>query len=197
MIKLANIARHLLLKNVTEKDVESLFESNPELANQVYEVLGIKPKLELNSNYITNLKLGGFNKYIQVATYDLEKEAVNMNVTLGIPFPGMPVPFKSFENIQSAFQYILRSSLPNRLDKESLLELRKLYLKKILNVDDKQLALNAIDYLISILPDKKITLQQKQRAIERYTKYLQQYPDGIKVMHLLDIEGFKKFVQND
>jgi hypothetical protein len=33
MIKLANIARHLLLENVTEKDVKSLFKSNPELAN--------------------------------------------------------------------------------------------------------------------------------------------------------------------
>jgi hypothetical protein len=111
-----------------------------------------KPE-EYSENFINNLKTGGFNKYRPTTEYDLQKEADSAGVGLGIP-TRMGQPFaqpKLFTDIQAAYQYVLSSSLPHRLDVDSLRELRKEYLTSHRNPEDKQLALNAIDYLLEVI----------------------------------------------
>ncbi|HRH32769.1 MAG TPA: hypothetical protein PK720_01285 [bacterium] len=108
---------------------------------------------EVSDIFVKNLKSAGFNKYKELETYDLEEEAKDSGVHLGVPLEGsQPTSPKLFQDIQSAYQYVLNSSLPHRLDVVSLEELKKDYLRKNLNPDDKQLALNVINYLQDILP---------------------------------------------
>ena len=134
---------------------------------QPQQPLQVNPKAQnLSDTFINNLKLSGYNKYRKLTTYNLNSEAQKQGVELGKPIAGIPIPSKLFSTIQDAFKYILSSSLPNRLDKLSLLELRKDYLRKLLNEEDKQLALNAIDYLIELLNQITPSQQVKPRVEE-------------------------------
>jgi hypothetical protein len=231
MIKLANIARHLLLENVTEKDVKSLFKSDPELAHKVYEVLGIyKNNVELKpyaldvwgqvprqrddnkfiDKELYSVKLNTENKYIDVRlTIYFDKDTNTAFVSNIENFENNVIHkdkkglgkkafidanklivAKGFipviDNLVSGFGYDMLS----KLEKEGFLNKELDKIEKESNYETVRYSKPPFSFTDKIYKNTQIFSQLTQQAIKTYTRYLQQNPNG-------DIEGFKKFVQND
>jgi hypothetical protein len=209
MIKLANIARHLLLENVTEKDVKSLFKSNPELAHKVYEVLGLQNNNTVRLYRIENKNIpydtsregivskkeivGGFftDSVNTVANYIRKNQQVD-----GIKLVYVDIPKSNLDNyhvskdpyakdmdVESDNWIIPQNISRNYVDLSSVSTVTG-------NFMTFKKAKQELQAIIDKLPELVSSDEYKEQAIKLYTEYLQQNPDG-------DIKGFKKFVQND
>jgi len=145
--------------------VEELFDSNPELANQVYEALGFKTK-SLNTlndlpTLIKNLKEAGFNVN--------ERQSIENSV-------------KTLK--QGLDVILLEDGLQGgRLSYNEDTETLDLWFTNGLEKQDNNLRLKAEKIF-----NGQITPQQKQQALQLYSQYLQQNPNG-------SVEQFKNWVE--
>lgn len=166
--------------------VEDLFESNLELANEVYDALGFK------TSGLQTFK----DKLIGIIGVDKVKEL----------YAGTDVEFDSFiiDEVELGTDKDLIITIKTDKGQRTAINLR-------LDGDYQQLKISeggktikgiyaplsekktAIDFLISEfknLGTQKITPQQKQQALQLYSQYLEQNPNG-------STEGFKEFVGGD
>jgi len=235
-------------KQIIKPGVQELFDSNPELANQVYEALGFigtksgfqldKLKIYLKEedyrlktpapSWITN-PTTSVGKMLEAINIPIVKDTVaflreqnekiqslksNANLLTNDLYKQAGInPVKLLEDESIQIENIQRvrngeERLPTpELDKLNALKIsnRDLY-EKIEDLGDKQSKLiressNAFEkevkkFFNSLMEYEQkelgaaVTPQQKQKALQLYSQYLEQNPNG-------DIEGFKEFVNSN
>ena len=159
--------------------IEDLFDSNPELANKVYEALGFKrseftEKFISEANSIVNKIMFQISAYVtlknEVNEIDnssnlgfIKDEMLELKELTGVDLINSLKDIKEFTNIKDAQSYGVKNFLESR--------------------DDASWQFEYPDYIIN-----QITQEQKQQALQLYSQYL----DTGKQ----DIEGFKKFVDS-
>ena len=177
---------------VVKPGVEELFESDPELANEVYEVLGLDTTEEISlddavgNTYVITTPMEVLPDEVQsdyrgldigdifTIAWDGEEfgvylieEDFKVNTGLMIDEKGELKPFSDAKSL--GYKKLQNPYLSN-------LSLRKL--KGLLSLSDAK---------EELVPKSKLTVEQKQQAQQQYGQYIQQ--TGRQ-----DIEGFEKFV---
>ena len=222
--------------------VEELFDSNPELANEVYEALGIKNKPDV----IIPIGTSGSGKstFIKSLPQDnlvvIEPDAMRVEFTGDINNKskdkevyeeaakravkaikqGKQVVFDTTnltKDKRLPFIEAIKKALPNANIQYKLMELNPELAKQRIraqiergenraNVSDATIDRHAESYK-QMLEDIKsepignfeITPQQKQQALQQYSKYLDSiFPDSqVKDIVYHTVEGFKEFVKTN
>jgi hypothetical protein len=199
--------------------VEELFESNPELANQVYEALGFKEKYQVGENAFDTVVNFDLNKIRSASGKLGEQGATPDGIRNLLKYVGVDLTNVNTESIKAMADY-LKS---NPLERAKVLELVKKEPIKLSQLPDGSYDLkdgnhratilyySGIESIPAIITDntnavkakeeyigpfggisptqETITPQQKQQALQQYSQYL----DTGKQ----DIEGFKRFVNKD
>ena len=157
--------------------VQELFTSNPELANQVYEVLGFNV---LRKKYNQEI--------ISVLWSRLSKEGIdNADDIIGTRATIDDVDFNKFwSNVTEKDLLYLKQSYQIQ-KKEQLDDFQKYGSEENKFIPEKGIFLSSdTSFFDNKINDINLILQQKQQALQLYSQYL----DTGKQ----DIEGFKKFV---
>jgi hypothetical protein len=198
-----------------KSEVEELFDSNPELANQVYEALGFKDNIKnpvysavfFNTNEITNkYKPVHSNVYSHHSTIEFKPSDIsslpigeNKNIKIVGRLTTDKVDVLIVENSLSKnkFPHITLSTAAGVKAFESNTEIE--------NNQDKIVKLNdSINGVVGVFDGKtevtnQITPQQKQQALQQYSAYLDSIFPNSKVKdivyHGTDAE-FEKFDKN-
>ncbi len=201
------------IKENIKPGVPELFESNPDLANAVYEALGFKQK-----QYASKLKELSERRKL-ASKWDLENSQLIKDIRVDKSQPKELKPNAADNNLAAIMLYGMKMSelqdkgLPEEMNEATTLAYR------ILN--DFMFDINELEFYQDVLLDNpeyattlstnenpvkeffendifeqvekeklEITPQQKQQAQQLYSQYLEQNPNG-------NIEGFKEFVSNE
>ena len=189
-------------KNISNVDVkpgvEELFDSNPELANQVYEALGFDKKVD---SRLSASQEGSDGFGYVLGLFDNNQERVGKIVfrsktylkDKGYPIVNeLHVGFEEDYQGKGYFQDALIELL-NYDDSPIFISNGRVIndnvFKAINNLNTSKLNVVKLEDGFIITLNNQITPQQKQQALQQYSQYL----DTGKQ----DIEGFKEFVNND
>jgi hypothetical protein len=154
---------------LVEKKVEELFDSNPELANQVYKALGFTVSdSSIALDKINNTKIGE-NVTLFINNMPVKYKKVSKNY-----FEGKQITEKQETDFINSAESAT-TSIEEFIEKEGSIIRYSL--------DD------LINFYLEKLPKFTPTLQQKQQALQLYSQYL----DTGKQ----DVEGFKEFVNQN
>jgi hypothetical protein len=207
--------------------IQELFDSNPELANQVYEALGFKNNISIPDyevvtrpskdigkskgrsgnfveittpdNYRTNMSAYMVQTNNEGKLFITDIEKYNEDSTFkGFGTAAYVDFFENYKNQGITTDTKLTKDgikLLERLEKIGLV-----YKTDAKLIDDTQVSkvfdtkiyeYNKPLYEFNLnWKNNQITPQQKQQALQQYSQYLEQNPNG-------NIEGFKEFVNND
>lgn len=177
------------------KQVDFVFESNPELANAVYEALGF-------NNIFKNKILNGFHWYdYEGNTYSKDnfdeeiakQDKLKPNNVVKIEYKQTDTPAGDMFNVF----YVDSIKAAEILNKYGITKSVEDFIKESLNEVFKGNEKLAIDELYG---KQTIPLQQKQQAQQLYSEYLDTiFPDSkVKdiVYHYTDAKKFDKFVKD-
>jgi hypothetical protein len=162
--------------------VQELFDSNPELANQVYEALGFKKsnlELDFNINEADGINITAVTKNQVVGNIELQKRGNNYFVR---------IVNSSYENqgvatelYKEAIKYVTEKNGVLKPDEASAPQVLSIYKKLekegLFKIDSVSEQWEDGRYVIEgkstgILPKNNITPQQKQQALQTYSQYL-------------------------
>jgi hypothetical protein len=197
--------------------VEELFNENPELANQVYEALGFIGKNEVGENVFNTTVNFDLNKIRSASGKLGEQGATSDGIRDLLKYVGVDLTNVNTESIKAMADYLKSNPLERakvlELVKKEPIKLSQLpdgsYDLKDGNHRATILYYSGIESIPAIITDNTnavkakeeyigpfggisptqeiVTPQQKQQALQLYSQYLEQNPNG-------DIEGFKEFV---
>jgi len=169
--------------------VQELFDSNPELANQVYEALGFKKsnlELNFNINEADGINITAVTKNQVVGNIELQKEGNNYFVR---------IVNSSYEN-QGVATELYKEAIKYATERNGILKpdiasapqvlsiYKKLEKEGLFKIDSVSEQWEDGRYVIEgkstgILPKNDITPQQKQQALQLYSQYLDSiFPDS-------------------
>ena len=155
---------------VIKQGVPELFESNPELANAVYEALGFKvSNSSIALNKINNTKVG------EVVTLFINNMPVKYKRVSENYFEGKQITKKQETDFINSLEAVTTSI-------DEFIEREGTKIRYSLN--------EFIDFYLDKLPKTQITPQQKQQAQDKFQEY-------VNATDKQDIEEFKKFVNNN
>lgn len=153
------ITREASVNTQRQQQVEELFESNPELANAIYEALGFKvSNSSISLDKINNTKVG------EVVTLFINNMPVEYKRVSENYFEGKQITKKQETDFINSLE-ATTISFEEFIEKEGT--------KVRYSLDE------FIDFYLDNLPTSQITPQQKQQAQELYAQYLDTiFPDS-------------------
>jgi hypothetical protein len=195
--------------NTIKPGVEELFDSNPELANQVYEALGFKKsnlKLDFNIDETDDINIKALSNNKVIGNILLQKKGNNYFVR---------IVNSSYENqgvatelYKEAIKYATERNGILKPDLASASEVLSIYKKLekegLFKIDSISEKWEDGRYVIEgkstgVLPKKEITSQQKQQALQLYSQYLDTiFPDSkVKdIVYHASLKNITKFYEN-
>ena len=179
-----SIVTPALPTELVKEGVAKLFESNPELANSVYETLGFKQVYQ-GYDKLDNRKINYFTvDKNEASNYGNNTRAVVLNTN-----DLLKGNSNEYTNLLNEYYKITNNRFDILDNSEEGIKKQNQFFKFIKNKGYKGLDFTMFSdtqYIVSF-ENIEITPQQKQQAQQLYSQYLEENPNG-------NIEGFKKFV---
>jgi len=176
----------------SSQEVEELFDSNPELANEVYEAVGLintseiqlnKPRFNPDNTEATSYPIKINSKYAGVISVDKDGY-----ISSSIGMAGVELE-KEFQG--KGYGTKVYIALAEQLAKEGKTLKSEAFGKNLINESANRVWKSLLDkgYVVDRGSYFEVQLKDKQQAQQQYSQYLEQNPNG-------NIEGFKEFVRN-